>query len=190
MTLSNALRKLPCRSIIGSFGSGRLHPHGPTTSYLATTQARPASNNIDKHIQDKKQAQESRHHIDRQSDEHILSGTDDALAMEPKVSYDRGPPANVEDAQELAQRVFGTKSNPLDVSAANPVVSETHEGEYKLGQKESPETSSYHGATPAKLTTAQTQAQPKKEIFAGVDKRNPGVTEARPSKHKNRPIQP
>lgn len=72
--------------------------------------------------EDKRAAQQNRHAIDRQSDEVSLSGTDDAVAAQMSVSFDKTKDNMGQvRAESGEQNAWG---NPLDGSPANRSLSE------------------------------------------------------------------
>ncbi|KAG9780812.1 hypothetical protein HRR90_002739 [Exophiala dermatitidis] len=72
--------------------------------------------------EDKRAAQQNRHNIDRQSDEVSKSGTDDAVAAQASVAFDKSG-ASIDEIRERSgqQNAWG---NPLDASPANRSISE------------------------------------------------------------------
>jgi hypothetical protein len=75
--------------------------------------------------QEKREAMEDRHTIDRQSDETSKSGTDDVVAAQSNISFNTNEHDN--DPSELRFKASRQThwSNPLNASPANPSMSES-----------------------------------------------------------------
>ena len=152
------LKLIPLRRpiVVSSFPKSSL-------SYKCTRQA---SSTVEEHTNDKKAAQQNLNHIDRQSDENALSGTDDAVAQQ-KNSFDPSQPADPAHAKYMAGKDT-SGPNPLEVSAANPEVSAAvREDGFSRKAKE---TVTYASSGSGK---SKQHGVPKSKAYAGSDSRKP-----------------
>jgi len=138
-------------------------------SRLYTSKASQAEQTADstRHIVDKKLAQQSRHNIDRQSDETSKSGTDDAVAAQSTLSFD---PDRSGDPEQVRRETARSNSNPLEASPANREMSTgTVEVEGGTGTKTA-EVTVKEGSYRRESGTKKAEAGFEKKAFAGSSK--------------------
>jgi len=164
-----------------------LQQRTPPHIIITSTQQRHASN-LNTNFHDKKQAQQPQNsdHIDRQSYEYTQSSTDDAIANNAAISYERTTDTTTEGAMKRADDAAGDGHNPLEVSAANPEVSSGNRGEDRIPKIIKPAEPSYQGQSTAKSEVRKETDKSKNRTFAGSDTRRKGITEDKPSKHKGK----
>lgn len=87
-----------------------------------------------KHPNPQREAQLDREKIDTQANEYSKSGTDEAIADQANAAFDPNVSNDPEEAKKEAGK--GNEVNPLDVSPANPHLSQgTSEVEGGAGKK-------------------------------------------------------
>ncbi|KAK5078403.1 hypothetical protein LTS08_002751 [Lithohypha guttulata] len=169
MSATRLIRKsIPLRA-------SQLLPRAPS-SHSYASQARPNQSEADKHLEDKRSVQAGNANnnatkIDRQSYEYSLTGTDDGVANDQQVSYEKGSdPAR---SRELAGE--NSSTNPLEVSPANPDASlagTEYVATTEFRPTKAPTTIQSQGVS--KTKTAQPADDRVNRTFAGGDKRKPG----------------
>ncbi|KAI1615681.1 hypothetical protein EDD36DRAFT_433396 [Exophiala viscosa] len=168
MTSTQWIRHVTSRRIL-TRPSTRIHSNTIqlSRSYASeTTKAERTFESTESSV-DKKQAQQNRHKIDRQSYEYSQSGTDDAVASQ-SISFE-----NKSTDPEALRKASGKEndwSNPLDASPANQSMSaQTVE---VRGDETTPTNSvtKEKGMSRSESTTKSGKPGAEKQVFAGSTK--------------------